>query len=151
MAKVIAIGPGGKAQAPERSDHFGGVIDAVRAAGMLDQLVLSPRCRSREHAEETKSGLYRSARYYCSCGGRHCARTHKNIPEGSKPAGCPDGGQRISARADVVTVTGDDGVTHYHVQFRLYDKAEAVRAVVQKYGPDPEKWPYLAKRKRSEA
>lgn len=143
MGKVIAIGPGGKAQAPERSDDFAGVIEAVRGAGGLDQLWLSPRCRNRDHAAEVARGLYRSARYFCSCGGAYCTRKHPNT------GGCPDGGQRISCRADVVTVTQEDGSKHWHIQYTLYDKREAARAVVDKYGPDPAKWPYQAKAKRS--
>jgi hypothetical protein len=144
MGKVIALGPGGKPQAPERTDHFGGVIEQVRASGMLDELLLSPRCRSHEHADEIRRGLYRSARYYCSCGSSRCTRAHSNIE------GCPDGGQRISCRADVVTVTGEDGRKYYHVQFRLHDKREAIRSMIEKYGPDPSKWPYQAKARRSD-
>lgn len=154
MGKVIAVGPGGKAQAPERSDHFRPVIEHVRGAGLLDQLLLSPRCRDHEHADDVRRGLYRSARYYCSCGNWLCTRKHPNTPTKENPeGGCPDGGQRISCRASVVTVTvtADNGEKrkHYHVQFRLHDKREAIRAVVKKYGSDPAKWPYFAKAKRS--
>lgn len=150
MGRVIALGPGGKPQAPERSDHFREVIEAVRAAGMLDQKILSPRCRDYEHADDVRRGLYRSARYYCSCGGRNCARRWKNIPAEDNPeGGCPDGGQRISCRADIVTITGENGKKHYAVQFQLHDKREAVRAVVAKYGTDTSKWPYFSKAKRA--
>ena len=149
MGKVIAIGPGGKAQAPQRTDDFRGVIDAARGSGMLDEKILSPRCRDYEHADDIRRGLYRSAFYYCSCGRKNCVYRHKNIPSEDNPeGGCPEGGQRISCRAEVVTVTGEDGKKHYHVQFQLHDKREAMRAVVQKYGPDPDTWPYWAKRKR---
>lgn len=151
MARVIALGPGGKSQAPERSDHFRDVIEAVRAAGMLDQLIVSPRCRDYEHADDVRRGLYRSARYYCSCGAANCTRRWKNTPgQGNSTGGCPDGGQRISCRADVVTIAGDDGKKHYAVQFQLHDKSEAVRAIIAKYGPDPSKWPYFSKAKRLE-
>jgi hypothetical protein len=54
----------------------------------------------------------------------------------------------VSCSAEVVTVTDEEGARHYHVQYRLFDKAEAIRQVVAKYGPDPNKWPYFAKRKR---
>lgn len=150
MGRVIALGPGGKPQAPERADHFRDVIEAVRAAGMLDQKILSPHCRDYEHADEVRRGIFRSARYYCSCGAKHCSRTHKNVPSEDNPAGgCPSGGQRISCRADVVTVTDENGKKHYCVQFQLHDKREAIRAMVQKYGPDASAWPYQAKAKRS--
>lgn len=156
MGRVIALGPGGKPQAPERADYFRGVIDVVRERGLLDEVLLSPRCRDYEHADEVRRGLYRSARYYCSCGAKHCTRRHANFPTEEAPEyGCPDGGQRISCRADVVTVTTIDENgeprKHYHVQFRLHDKAESIRAVVQRYGPDPSRWPYFAKRKQRKA
>lgn len=142
MPAVIAIGPDGRAHAPVRSDEFRPVIEAVRDGDMLDQLLLSPRCRNYEHADDVRKGIYRSARYYCSCGAPNCTRRHSNVK------GCPDGGQRISCRAEVVTVTGEDGKKHYHVQFRLHDKAEAIRSMILKYGSDPAAWPYQAKRKR---
>lgn len=143
MGRVIALGPGGKAQAPERADYYRAVIDLARELGKLDTLLLSPRCRNHEHAEQVRRDLYRSARYYCSCGGVLCTRKHNNID------GCPNGGQRISCRADVVTVTQPDKSKHYHVQYQLFDKAEAIRQVVARYGPDPNQWPYFAKRKKA--
>ena len=149
MGRVIALGPGGKPQAPERSDFYREVIDLIRDRGQLDQLLLSPAVRDYESADDVRRGLYRSARYYCSCGGKNCTRQHKNTPSEDNPeGGCPNGGQRISCRADVVTVTSAEGKKQYAVQFQLHDKAEAVRAVVQKYGPDPNNWPYFAKRKK---
>jgi hypothetical protein len=149
VGRVIAIGPGGKAQAPQRSDWYREVIDAVRDGGMLDQLLLSPACDGREHAEDVRRGLLLSARYYCSCGRKNCTYKHKNYPtEDSPEGGCPFGGQRISGRADVVTVTGEDGSKTWHVQFRLHDKKEAMRSVIQKYGPDPARWPYQSRAKR---
>lgn len=150
MAKVIALGPGGKAQAPERDDRFRAVIDAVRSTGRLDQLLLSPPVKSHEQADDMRRGLFRSARYYCSCGGHSCTRRYPNTPhEAAEAGGCPGGGQRISCRADVVTVPGPDGKRLYAVQFTLHDKAEAIRAVIDKYGPDPNNWPYFSKRKQS--
>jgi hypothetical protein len=142
VGKVIAIGPGGRPQAPERSDLFRVVIDWIRTAGQLDVPYVSPRCRNQDHADEVRRGIYRSARYYCSCGDQMCTRRHGNL------AGCPDGGQRISCQADVVTRRGDDGRRHYHVQVTLFDKREAMRAVVDRYGPDPSKWPYQARARK---
>lgn len=147
MSRVIAIGPGGKAQAPVRDDRCRPVIEAVRQLGQLDQLLLSPPVQSLEKAEELKSALYRSCRYFCSCDARHCTRRFGNVPgqnEKNPAGGCPRGGQRISCQADVVK----DAEGLYRVQYRLFDKKEAIRAVVAKYGPDPNKWPYYAKRKK---
>lgn len=144
MGKVIAIGPGGKPQAPERTDHFRPVIDTVRSLKLLDQLLISPAVARHEQADDMRRGLYRSARYYCSCGNWKCTRQHNNID------GCPDGGQRISCRADVVRVTSPQGKPMYAVQFRLHDKQESMRHVIARYGPDPNQWPYFSKRKRKE-
>lgn len=139
MSRVIAIGPGGRAQAPERNDQYRPVLEQVIAMDLMNKFVLSPVCQSEARAEEVKNGLYRSARYYCSCGGKFCTRKHNNIE------GCPDGGQRLSVQARLVR--DDEGMLR--VQFRVMDKKEAMRAVVQKYGPDPNKWPYYAKRKKA--
>lgn len=146
MGKVIAVGPGGKAQAPKRDDRCRPVIEAVIGAGLLDRLLLSPpRLRlTAAQAGELRLALYRSARYFCSCGAVYCTRRHKNIPADGKPGGCPRGGQRISCQADVVK----DTAGRFRVQFRLMDKQEAMRAVVRLYGADPNKWPYFARRKR---
>jgi hypothetical protein len=148
MARVIAIGPGGKAQAPVRDDRYRPVLEQVVAMGLMNQWVLSPVCQSEEKAGEVKNGLYRSGRYYCSCDFIHCTRKYGNVPGQNKknPAGgCPDGGQRLSVQAEIVR----DEERFIRVQFRVMDKKEAMRAVVQKYGPDPNKWPYYAKRKKS--
>ena len=143
---LIALGPGGKAQAPVRDDRCRPVIEAVREAGMLDQLLISPACATMTAAEELCTAMYRSARYYCSCGEIYCTRKHKNTPPDN---GCPGGGQRISCQAHVVTVTDPGtGARKWAVQFRLMDKREAMRAVIEQYGPDPNNWPYFAKRKR---
>jgi len=146
MSRVIAIGPGGRAQAPARDDRCRPVIEYVIENGLLDSLRLSPVCSSRARADELRLALYRSARYFCSCGAPYCTRRYSNVPPDN---GCPDGGQRISCQADVVWWTDPaDGIRKLRVQFRLMDKREAMRAVVQRYGPDPNKWPYYARRKR---
>lgn len=146
MGRVIAIGPGGRAQAPARRDVCRSVIEFVLEHGLLDQKRLSPPCRNQAQAEELRLDLYRSCRYYCSCGHIYCTRKNKNIPPDN---GCPRGGQRISCRADVVLWTDPaDGRQKYCVQFQLHDKREAIRAVVAKYGPDPNKWPYFSRRKQ---
>lgn len=141
MGRVIALGPGGRAQAPERNDSYRPVLEWVLANGMLNRYLLSPAVQSEDKANEVKNGLYRSARYYCSCGARYCTRKYKNTPPDN---GCPDGGQRLSMQA--VPVRDADNLLR--VQFRVMDKREAMRAVVQKYGPDPNAWPYFSKRKR---
>lgn len=149
MGRVIAAGPGGKAQAPARDDRARPVIDAVRDMGLLDQLLISPACTTMTAAEELRQALYRSAFYYCSCDRKSCTRRHKNYPVEGKAAGCPHGGQRISCQAHVVTVSDPKtGAKKWAVQFRLMDKAEAMRAVVERYGPDPNQWPYFARRKK---
>lgn len=142
MSRVIAIGPGGRAQAPQRNDSYRPVIEWVLANGMLDRYLLSPVVQSQEKAGEVKNGLYRSGRYFCSCGAVYCTRKYKNTPPHN---GCPDGGQRVSIQAEPVR----DAEGFLRVQFRVMDKKEAMRAVVQKYGADPNAWPYFAKRKRS--
>lgn len=155
MGKVIAAGPGGKAQAPVRDDRARPVIAAVVEAGMLGQLLISPPCVTRAKAEELRLALYRSARYWCSCGEIYCTRKHANYPTARNPqGGCPRGGQRISCDAGpgeetgIVTVTDpENGRRRWAVQFRLHDKKEAIRLVVQRYGPDPNQWPYFARRK----
>lgn len=146
MSRVIAIGPGGRAQAPARDDRCRPVIEYVIANGLLDRVNLSPVCTSRARADDLRLALYRSARYFCSCGAIYCTRRFKNVPPDN---GCPDGGQRVSCQADVVLWTDPrDGIRKYRVQFRLMDKRESMRAIVRKYGPDPNKWPYFARRKR---
>lgn len=149
MGKVIAIGPGGRAQAPARDDRCRPVIEAVLQLGLLDRKLISPPCRTLTAAEELKSAIYRSCRYYCSCGKIYCTRKHRNYPPDS---GCPDGGQRVGAQADAVKKTDPaSGKVTWHVQFTIFDKREAMRAVVQRYGPDPNKWPYFARRRELKA
>jgi hypothetical protein len=146
MGRVIAVGPGGRAQAPARDDRCRPVMEHVTGASLLDRLLLSPPCRTRAQAAEIRSALYRSARYYCSCGMIYCTRKYANVPPDN---GCPRGGQRVSCRqADVVLWTDPaDGQRKLCVQFIIVDKREAMRAVVQKYGPDPNNWPYFSRRK----
>ena len=149
MGRVIAIGPGGRAQAPERSDRCRPVIDYVIASGLLDRVLLSPESVALTYAQadELRRAICLSARYYCSCGRMYCTRKWGNVP-GQNPknpeGGCPVGGQRVGCDADVVK----DGKGRYRVQFRLMDKRETMRWVVLKYGPDPNEWPYYARRKR---
>lgn len=148
MGRVIALGPGGRAQAPERHDEYRQVLEWVLENGRLDQYLLSPVVQSEERGREVATGLYRSGRYFCSCASRYCTRKYGNVPgQNSKnPAGgCPDGGQRLSVQAEIVR----DAEGFLRVQFRVMDKRESMRAVVQKYGPDPNQWPYFAKRKRA--
>lgn len=139
MSRVIAIGPGGRAQAPVRNDSYRPVLEQVIAMGLMGKWVLSPVVQSEDKAREVKNGLYRSGRYYCSCGAVYCTRKHGNLE------GCPSGGQRLSVQASPVR----DGEGFLRVQFRVMDKQEAMRAVVAKYGPDPNLWPYYAKRKKA--
>lgn len=134
---------------PVRDDRFFPVIDWVLANGELGNPWLVPVrfTENRDEAEAVRKSLYNAARYYCSCGQRHCLRKYTNYPSGKNPdGGCPAGGRRVSCKADVVTRNG-----HVRVQFTLYDKREAMREVVARYGPDPSKWPYQAKAKRIKA
>lgn len=146
MGKVIAIGPGGRAQAPARRDVCRPVIELVLQYQLLDRPLLSPVCPTQSRAAELRLDLYRSARYFCSCGQIYCTRRNKNTPPDN---GCPRGGQRVSCRADVVVWTDPaDGKQKYRVEFRMMDKREAMRAVIAKYGPDPNQWPYFSRRKQ---
>jgi hypothetical protein len=146
VGRVIAIGPGGRAQAPERRDVCRPVIEYVLRAGLLDRKLLSPVCSSLPRAAQLRLDLYRSARYFCSCGHMYCTRKHRNTPPDN---GCPHGGQRVSCQADVVEWTDPaTGQKHLRVQFRLMDKREAMRFIIRRYGPDTTKWPYHAKRKQ---
>lgn len=140
MGKVIAVGPGGKAQAPVRDDRYRPILELVRTMGLLKTNLLSPICKTHEEADDVRRGLYRSAFYFCTCGARNCTRKHSNIN-----GGCPDGGQRLGCTAKIVR----DEHGALRVQFRLTDKQEAMRYVIERYGPDPDRWPYFAKRKRT--
>jgi hypothetical protein len=146
MGRVIAVGPGGKAQAPERDDRCRPVIDYVVGRGLLGRLLLSPPTLllSYDQAVDLRRAMFRSARYYCTCGRWWCTKKHGNIPVGDRPGGCPAGGRRVSCSADVVR----DAAGRYRVQFTLFDKTESIREVVRRYGPDPNQWPYFSRRKR---
>lgn len=128
---------------PVRNDRFTPVIDLVRRLNALDRPFLVPikYTRTQAEAEDVRKSLYSTARYYCSCGQRYCTRRHNNLD------GCPNGGQRISCRASLVR----DSEGRLRVQFTLHDKREAMRALVDKYGPDRSKWPYdpWAKKEKS--
>lgn len=145
MGRVIAVGEGGRPQAPVRDDRFREVIEAVLARGLLGRPLLTPVCATWEQADETRRGLYRSARHYCSCGQRTCARRHRNYPaEPGHPAGCPRGGQRVSARADVVR----DQAGKYRVQVTLWQKTAGMASVASRHGTDPASWPYNPRARR---
>lgn len=146
MGRVIRIFDG-RAGAPKRDDRFIPLIDWVRGSGALSQPFLVPRryTPTGNEAREVRRLLYLSARYYCSCGARHCNRKYPNVPHDANPeGGCPDGGQRISCQADLVK----DGAGHVRVQFSFHDKRESIRAIIAKYGPDPSAWPYNARAKK---
>lgn len=145
MGRVIAIGEGGKAQAPIRDDRFRDVIDWIVGQGQLDRLLLTPPCKDWDHADETRRAIHRSARHYCSCGRVTCARRHKNYVHDGRPAGCPFGGQRVSAK-DAQIVRDKNGALR--VQFELVDKRTAMQAVIDRYGTDPNNWPYNPRAKR---
>jgi hypothetical protein len=148
MGRVIAIGPGGRPQAPQRSDFCRGIIDEIVTAGALDRLFLTPvTFPAQGEAGDFRRGLLLSCRYYCSCGRKLCTRKYSNWPDAAagRAGGCPLRGQRVTGRADVVQVPGEKV---YRVQFQLHDKHESILAHIQKYGPDPDDWPYYAGRKR---
>lgn len=144
MGRVIAVGPGGQAQAPVRDDRARGVIEFVAGAGLIGQLLLSPPCDDQAAAAELRRALYRSARYWCSCGRRNCTRRHPNFSQAGELLHCPRSGQRLGCRAEVVL----DAEKKYRVQFSLFDKHEALREVISRYGPDPNSWPYWSRRKK---
>jgi hypothetical protein len=141
MPKVIALGPGGVAQAPVRDDRFREVIGLVREFGLLNRPLLTPVIKSRDQADDIRRAMYRSARYFCSCGDVNCTRKHSNVN-----GGCPHGGQRLGVQAKLVK----DGDGRYRVQMRLFDKKEAMREIIRRYGPDPEQWPYRPGRRKEQ-
>lgn len=138
MARVIAVGPGGRAQAPVRDDRYRPVIETVLGAGLLGELLLSQPCKTMDEADDVRRGLYRSARYFCSCGEIYCTRKHTNID------GCPRGGQRVGCQAKIVRGYGGK----LHVQFALFDKDAAIAAHLERHGTDPNEWPYFARRRQ---
>lgn len=121
------------------------VIEQVHQAALFGKPVLTPVCQSHDAADEIRRALYLACRYFCSCGERHCTRKYKNTPSEENPdGGCPRDGQRMSCRADVVK----DAEGKLRVQATFYDKTEAIRAVIRKYGPDPSQWPYQSKARK---
>lgn len=142
MSRVIRIYDG-QAGPPVRDDRFIPLIELIRSWNALGVNFLVPRryTPTRDQAEEMKRLLYLSARYYCSCGDRHCNRKNSNVD------GCPNDGQRVGCKADVVK----DAAGHIRTQFRFIDKRESIRSVVERYGPDPSKWPYQARAKKASA
>lgn len=142
MSRVVRIFDG-RMGPPVRDDRFIPLIELIRSWDALDINFLVPRryTPTKAEAQEMKRLLYLSARYYCSCGERHCVRKHDNVE------GCPNGGQRVGCKADVVT----DGSGHVRTQFRFIDKAQSIRSVIERYGPDPVNWPYFARAKKVSA
>jgi hypothetical protein len=76
-------------------------------------------CETRERATEVKRALFRCANWM-----------HKH------------GIASIGMNAEIIK----DGNT-WTVEFRAVDKELARQHVIQKYGDDPNKWPYFARRK----
>lgn len=116
---------------------------------MLDKPILVPIKFTPNHdeADDVRRSLFNAARYYCSCGDRHCCRKFKNIPHDSNPqGGCPNGGDRVSVSAKLVRKDGA-----IRVEFTFFDKREAMREIIRKYGPDPSKWPYQGRAKKLRA
>jgi hypothetical protein len=136
LARVIAIGPGGRAQAPARDTRYAGVVTMALELHGRGQPVLSPPCATWEQADDVRRGIYRSCKHYCACGHPMCTRKY--------PRFCPDGGQRLSAQASIVR----DDQDRLRVEFTLFDKAAARRAHVQRHGTDRSKWPYDPKARR---
>lgn len=134
---MIGIWQGG-AGPPVRNDRFVPVVAVIARHGLFDRPFLTPRCKTRDQADDTRRGLYLACRYWCSCGERNCTRRYSNT------AGCPDGGERISCRADVVK----DRKGRLAVQVTFYRKAEAMRQIIATYGPDPSQWPYQARARK---
>jgi hypothetical protein len=137
VGRVVAIWQGGSGP-PQRNDRFLPAVAFIHEHGLFDRPFLTPRCRSMDHAEDVRRSLYLACRYFCSCGERLCTRKNPNTK------GCPDGGQRVSVRADIVK----DAKGKLRVQCTFYDKTEAMRQVVATYGPDPSNWPYQARAKK---
>jgi hypothetical protein len=149
VPRVIRIFDG-RAGAPVRDDRFIPVIELVRSWNALGQPFLVPRryTRTITEADEVRRLLYLSARYYCSCGDRHCNRKFPNVPHELNPGGgCPNGGQRISCRAEVVR----DSAGRPRTQFRFFEKRTGIRSVIERHGADPSLWPYQARARKARA
>jgi hypothetical protein len=136
MGRVIAVGPGGRAQAPKRDTRYAGVVSKALAAYGLDRVILSPPCSGAAQADDVRRGIYRSCGHYCSCGGVMCTRKNREQ--------CPRGGQRISTRATIVR----DEEDRLRVQFCLWDKQAARRSHIARHGTDRSKWPYDPKARK---
>ena len=137
MGRVIGVWQGG-AGPPKRDDRFVPVIELVHRLGLYGRPYLTPPCRTWDQADDVRKGIYLGARYFCSCGEKYCTRKYRNTE------GCPDQGERVSVRADVVR----DAERRLRVECTFYPKAEAMREIIRKYGPDPSLWPYQAKAKK---
>jgi hypothetical protein len=121
------------------------VVQQAHAAGLFGRPILTPVFQSHDAADDARKGLYLACRYFCSCGSKMCTRKYKNIPSEENPdGGCPMDGQRMSCRADVVK----DAEGKLRVQVVFFDKSEAIRTVIKKYGPDPSAWPYQSKARK---
>lgn len=136
MGRVIAIGPGGKAQAPARDTRYQAVVLTALAVYGFGRLILSPPCATFEQADDVRRGIYRSCSHYCSCGGVMCTRKYRYD--------CPSKGQRIAAQAHIVR----DDQDRLRVQFTLFDKKSARRSHLARYGNDRTQWPYDPKAKK---
>ncbi len=134
--RVIAIGAGGRPQAPRRDTRYEAVLRLALQLHGLNRLILSPPCPTWDKADDVRRGIYRSAGHYCSCGQAACSRRYRVY--------CPGEGQRISAQADIVR----DAQGRLRVQFTLFDKVSARRAHVRRHGTDRSRWPYDPKAKR---
>lgn len=137
MARIIAIGTGGKPQAPARDTRYAGIILKALKVHGFGRWILSPPCATWDQADDVRRGIYRSAGHYCSCGDPMCHRKYRLF--------CPQAGQRVSAQAVIVK----DDQDRLRVQFQLFDKKAARKSHVARYGTDRSKWPYDPKAKRS--
>lgn len=144
MARVIAVWQGGSGP-PVRNDRFIPVLKIIQGKGLLGRKILTPVCKTHDQAEDVRRSLYTSARYYCSCESRNCARQHNNYPTDTNPeGGCPAGGMRLSMSAHIVK----DKQGHLRVQLQVNDKKIAIRYMITKYGADPSLWPYQSRAKK---
>jgi hypothetical protein len=142
LPRILGVDEHGHVRNVVRDDRYDIVIETALAVMTQRQLpygspLLSPVCPTFEVADDVRRGIYRSALYYCGCGVWGCHRKDS--------VACPQGGQRIGRRADIVR--DDDG--HLRVQFKLFDKAAARAYMITTYGNDRSKWPYDPKQKKS--
>jgi hypothetical protein len=109
---------------PVRDDYLLASIQGAEGrhhpeTGQYAQLVIAG-CASLDEAKEEIRALHRSA-------------NHLSKWKLTKPIG-------------VFTKIRKNGGA-YDVEFTVVDKSYARKFVVDRYGPDPSKWPYLARRK----